>query len=192
MWSKSFRELLRRYYGVEVGIHSYGPCLWPGHLPEGTIIGNYCSLAAGIQVLRRNHTMDHISQHPFFFNSALGFVEQGLIHEVADNPLVIGHDVWIGQDAMITPGCRTIGNASVVAAGAVVASDVPAFAVVGGVPAKLIRWRFPQAIREVLTRSQWWLKPACDLAENFVLFTERLSSESADKLEKAMKVFSKS
>ena len=186
MWSQSFRNLLMKHYRVEVGIHSYGTCLWPGHLPAETRVGNYCSLADGLYALRRNHSVDRISQHPFFYNAMLGLVEPGLVHELADNPLTIGHDVWIGLNVIITPSCRTIGNSAIVAAGSVVTTDVPPFAIVGGVPAKLIRWRFPEPIREALTRSQWWLKPVWELTEYFNLFMEPASTETVAALENAL------
>lgn len=125
MWAQTCRTLVRRHYGIEVGLHSYGSCLWPGHLPEGTRIGNYCSFADGVIALRRNHTIDRISQHPFFYNSSLGLVNRGFIPESSSNPLTIGHDVWIGLNVMIMPSCRTIGNSAVIAAGAVVTGDVP-------------------------------------------------------------------
>lgn len=182
MWSQTFRSLLRRYYGIEVGIHSYGSCLWPGRLPEGTRIGNYCSLADGTVALRRNHTIDRISQHPLFYNSLLGLVERGLIRELAENPLTIGHDVWIGLNVMITPGCKSIGNSAVIAAGSVVTGDVPPFAIVGGVPAKLIRWRFSESTQELLTLSQWWLRPIWELAEHLELFMQTTTPEIAATL----------
>ena len=165
MWSTTWRELMRVHYGVEIGKHSYGPCLAPGQLPAGTSIGNYCSLAAGLQVLRRNHPVDRLSQHPFFFNAAAGLLDHDTIPPVEKNPLTIGHDVWIGQNVLIAPGCRQIGNSSVIASGAVVTADVPPFAIVGGVPAKLLRWRLSEELRAAWAQSQWWLKPVNELAD---------------------------
>ena len=186
MWSQSFRELLDRHYGVSVGLHSYGSCLWPGRLPAGTRVGNYCSLADGIVALRRNHTIDWVSQHPFFYNSTVGLVDQDLIPELSDNPLVIGHDVWIGFNTLITPGCKHIGDGAVIAAGSVVTADVPAFSIVGGVPAKPIRWRFPEPVREALARSKWWLKPVWELADQLDSFIATASPEIARTLESAL------
>lgn len=165
MWSVTYRELMCTHYGVEIGMHSYGPCLVPAYLPAGTRVGNYCSLAAGLQVFRRNHPVDRMSQHPFFFNVAAGLLDRDTIPTVKDNPLTIGHDVWIGQNVLIAPGCRRIGDGAVVASGAVVTADVPAFAIVGGVPAKLIRWRLSEERRTVWLKSEWWLKPINELAE---------------------------
>ena len=178
MWSLTFRELLRRYYDVEVGIHSYGPCLRPGYLPPGTRVGNYCSLAAGIQVLRRNHPIDRLSQHPFFFNSVTGLLDEDTIGPVTDNPLTIGHDVWLGFGVVVAPGCRTIGNGAVVAAQSVLTADVPPLAVVGGVPAKFIRWRFPQQLHDAWLGSGWWLKPVDALPLPIDSFLEPFGSGS--------------
>jgi acetyltransferase-like isoleucine patch superfamily enzyme len=177
MWSVTYRELMRKYYRVGIGMHSYGPCLLPGQVPAGTRVGNYCSLAAGIQVFRRNHPVDRISQHPFFFNAAVGLLEHDTIPGVEENPLTIGHDVWIGQNVLIAPGCRSIGDSAVVASGAVVTADVPAFAIVGGVPAKLIRWRLSEDLRAAWVRSGWWLKPVSELAKPLDAFVGPFSCD---------------
>ena len=67
----------------------------------------------------------------------------------------MGHDVWIGAGVKFRGGV-TVGTGAIVAAGSVVTKDVPPYAIVGGVPAKLIRWRFPEAERERLLASEWW------------------------------------
>jgi virginiamycin A acetyltransferase len=186
MWSQTFRELMISHHNVKIGFHSYGTCLWPGRLPPGTRVGNYCSLANGIVALRRNHTIGRISQHPLFYNSVLGIVDRGLIPEHSDNPLTIGHDVWIGLNVLIAPGCKSIGNSAVIAAGSVVTADVPSFAIVGGVPAKLIRWRFPESIQEALTLSQWWLRPIWELSKHFELFMQTTTPEIAAALKNCL------
>ena len=171
MWSLTYRELMQTHYGVEIGMHSYGPCLVPGYLPPGTRVGNYCSLANGLYALRRNHPVDRLSQHPFFFNAAAGLLDCDTIPSVADNPLSIGHDVWIGHNVLIAPGCRSIGDSAIVAAGAIVTADVPSFAIVGGVPAKFLRWRISDESRKAWLLSQWWLKPVGELAGQLDSFT---------------------
>lgn len=182
MWSCSYRHLLKRYYGLEVGMHSYGDPIWPGGLPEGTRIGNYCSLAAGIAVFRRNHPINRMSQHPFFYNAATGMLNGDTIQAVRDNPLVIEDDVWIGANVIITPGCRIIGLGAVVAAGSVVTKDVPPFAVVGGNPARRIRDRFPEDIQQVLRESRWWEHSIEDLKLVLSLFLKDATIEGARAL----------
>ncbi len=162
VWSQSFRQLIKFYYGIEIGAYSYGPCLKPGRLPAGTRIGNYCSLGPNIQVFRRNHPLHFASLHPFFFNSRLGVVERDSIELEQQNPLNIMHDVWIGADTIITPGCHYIGIGAVVAAGAVLTKDVSAYTVVGGNPAKFIKKRFTEEVCSELLRSCWW---KCELSE---------------------------
>ena len=178
MWSETYRELMKVHYDVEIGNYSYGPCLQPGNLPAGTRVGNYCSLADGIKVLRRNHPVDRISQHPFFFNATIGLFDSDTISSVADNPLTIGHDVWIGLGVTIAPGCMNIGNSAVIAAGAIVTKDVPPFAIVGGIPAKMIRWRISEELQFEWERSKWWLKPVNELSGQLDAFIKPFHIDS--------------
>ena len=185
MYSPTLRALLEEYYGVSVGRYSYGICLNPGALPPGTRVGNYCSLAAGLQIFRRNHPFDRISQHPFFYNHECGLVADDNIPDVTANPLRIGHDVWIGQNAIITPSCKSIGDSAVIAAGAVVTADVPAFGIVGGVPAKLLRYRLPDELQRLISETEWWLKSLPELKEFLPLFFKTLSAEDAKQFHTA-------
>jgi virginiamycin A acetyltransferase len=187
MYSCSLRLILKKYYQVEAGMYSYGPCLKPGMLPPGTVVGRYSSFAVGINIFRRNHPKDRISTHPFFFNHFLGFLAKDTIEEIGENPLYIGHDVWIGYGATILPGCRKIGNGAIVGAGAVVTKDVTAFTVVGGNPAKVIAQRFSAEIAEVITRSEWWSKSVEDLIPAFPLFNQPMTSDSALQFSELLK-----
>lgn len=163
--SKTLRRLLQKFHRVEIGKYSYGSCMTPHVLPPHSYVGNYCSFAAGLRVLRRNHPAGFISQHPFFFNSKLGLVSRDAVEQIEDNPLRIGHDVWIGSDVLILPGCKHIGDGAIVGAGAVVTRDVPAFTVFAGNPARLVRDRFSQETRRLIERSKWWHLPLRDLIE---------------------------
>lgn len=156
MHSVTFRRILKTYHGVAVGRYSYGDVMKPGVLPPGSVVGAYCSVGTGLIVRRRDHPLDRPFLHPFFYNSALGLLMRDTISLDTDNPLTIGNDVWIADRVTIVGGCRQIGNGAVIAAGAVVTKDVPAYAVVGGVPARLIRMRFgPDRIAEI-EASRWW------------------------------------
>lgn len=121
-------------------------------------IGSFCSI--GQEVLiggLATHPLDWLSSHPAFYSTKkqanITFTAKDLIQE--QNNVVIGHDVWIGARAMILDNCK-VGNGAVIAAGAVVVKDVPAFAIVGGVPAKIIRYRFPPETIESIESSKWW------------------------------------
>jgi len=104
-------------------------------------------------VLNRNHPMDRLSTHPFFFNSKLGYVAEDNMKSAS---LEISHDSWIGANALIAPGCSRIGLGAVVGAGSIVTKNVPDFAVVAGNPARIIRYRFPDPICDLVRKSEWW------------------------------------
>jgi len=126
--SWTLRRLIEQHFDVRVGAHSYGPCLTPGAFPPDVTVGRYVSIAPGVRVFRRNHPFERLTMHPYFYNAKMGVVENDTIES---NPLWIGHDSWIGADAIITPGCCEIGIGAVIGAGAIVTKDVPAFAIVG-------------------------------------------------------------
>jgi acetyltransferase-like isoleucine patch superfamily enzyme len=153
-FSATARRILERYQGVRIGAFSYGGCFIPGAFPAGVSIGRYVSIAGGVRVFLRNHPMDRLSMHPFFYNRLLGIVPADTI---TTGSLSIEHDSWVGENVIVTPGCHRIGLGAVVGAGAVVTKDVPDFAVVAGNPARLIRSRFADPVCELIRNSQWWL-----------------------------------
>jgi virginiamycin A acetyltransferase len=160
-YSATLRDILETYHGVRVGAYSYGECLLPYSFPAGVIIGRYVSIASGVRVFLRNHPLDRLSLHPFFFNSQFGWIRKD---SIPFGTLEIGHDAWIGGEALITLGCTRIGIGAVVAAGAVVTKDVPDFAIVGGNPARVIRFRFEKATIAVILSSQWWERSPAECA----------------------------
>ncbi len=131
---------------ISVGNGSYGPVevhRWNG-IGEGLTIGNYVSIAYGTKfILGGNHALDTLSSYP------IRAMKWGEIEAISKGPIVVEDDVWIGTDAIILSGL-TIGRGAIVAAGSVVTKSVPAFAIVGGNPARIIRYRFPDAIIEKL------------------------------------------
>ena len=163
MRSGTLRSIMARYHGIEIGAHSYG-CFDPVRFPPGTRIGRYVSVGPGVEAYRRNHPLDRLSLHPYFYNPACGAAKSA---DVPTANLEIGADAWIGARALILPGCRRIGRGAVIAAGAVVTRDVPDYAVVGGNPARHIRYRFAPGAIEAAERSQWWLKPPGWLARHY-------------------------
>ena len=170
-YSATLREILSRYHGVSAGAYSYGEGLIPGAFPAGVTIGRYVSIAEGVRIYRRNHPTGRLSTHPFFFNSRLGWVAED---NVAFLPLTIEHDAWIGARAVVTAGCTRIGVGAVVGSGAVVTRDVPDFAVVAGVPAKVLRFRFPEDVRKAVLRQRWWEHSVVELSHRFPEMTNPL------------------
>lgn len=114
-----------------------------------TIIGNYCSVAPFVSIGPGEHPLDLISTSGVMLNAC------NLKYDLISKETVIGSDVWIGTHVVILRGVH-IGNGAVIAAGAVVTKDVPDYAIVGGVPAKLIRYRHPEGIVRKLQEIKWW------------------------------------
>jgi acetyltransferase-like isoleucine patch superfamily enzyme len=135
-------------------------------------IGKFCSIGNGI----KNHLGNHpsrvfVSSHPAFYspNAPTGaFVEREYFEEFGKN-VSIQNDVWIGAGALLMDGV-TVGNGAIVAARSVVTKDVPPYAIVGGTPAKLIRYRFDEEEIELLEKSQWWNKDLSWIEKNVGLF----------------------
>lgn len=124
-------------------------------------IGRYCSISSNVNVAIGKHpSKDWVSTHPAFFSPrqqcGLSYVTECLFDETTGNT-VIGNDVWIGYGATILGGAH-IGDGAIVAAGAVVTKDVPPYAIVGGVPAKVIQYRFSDDEIKRLEKIKWWEK----------------------------------
>lgn len=151
-YSGVLRSLYKSIYNIHIGIGSYG-CFNVEQFPEGTKIGNYCSIGPRVYYLYSNHPMDTASTHPLFYNKVLGFLKEDRIERVK---LTVGNDVWIGANTTITRGCTFIGNGAVIGAGSVVTHNVPAYSIVVGNPARVIRYRFTDDIRQKLDKSLWY------------------------------------
>jgi probable biosynthetic protein (TIGR04098 family) len=150
--SLALRRYFERTYGIKVGLYSIGGFdRW--RIPPDTVIGRYCSIAKSARLLDANHPMDALSTHPYFYLKEFGLVPGDLAHL---QPPVVEDDVWLGHNCVITPSCHRIGRGAIVGAGAVVMSDVPAYAVMAGAPARLIRYRFPPETIAALEASRWW------------------------------------
>lgn len=127
------------------------------------IIGKFCSIACGAKFLFNcaNHTLKSLSTYtfPLFFEE--WNLQKSDVASAWDNKgdIVIGHDVWIGYEAVIMGGV-TIGNGAIIGARAVVTKDVEPYSIVGGVPAKEIRKRFTPEVIKCLQELQWWNWPA--------------------------------
>lgn len=122
-------------------------------------IGKFCSIACGAKFLfnSANHTLSSLSTYPFpLFFEEWGLEKKG-VTKAWDNKgdIVIGNDVWIGYEAVILAGV-TIGDGAIIGTRAVDTKDVPPYTIVGGVPAKPIKRRFPEEAISALLEIQWW------------------------------------
>lgn len=152
-FSSTARMIMQRYFQVSIGAYSYGSCFTQGAFQPNVTIGRYVSVGPDVLVYRRDHPIDHLSTHPFFFNSRLGYVSN---ERFSFATLEICADAWIGARVVVTPGCSRIGIGSIVGAGAVLTRDVPDFSIVAGVPARSLRSRFPADVSSAILRSKWW------------------------------------
>ena len=111
-------------------------------------IGNYVSIAPGVQfLLGVNHQINTFTTFPLYSR----FVKRSAVDAVNKGPLIIEDEVWIGTDAILFSGVR-VGKGAIISAGAIVTKDVPPYAIVGGTPAKLIKYRFSEdVIAELMT-----------------------------------------
>lgn len=146
-------------------------------------IGRFCSISSDVRVINGRHAFKHpfVSTSPLFFSlhTAFGFSfvssqkyeEYIYADSVNKYPVVIGNDCWIGGGASIIEGV-TIGDGAVVLANATVTKDVPPYAIVGGVPARVIGYRYPEEIINKLLALKWWDKDEEWIMKNAELFSD--------------------
>lgn len=123
------------------------------------IIGKFCSIACGAKFIftSANHSLHSLSTYPFPIFFEEWNLDSSQVADAWDNKgdIVIGNDVWIGYEAVILSGVH-IGDGAIIGSRAVVTRDVPAYTIVGGIPAKEIKKRYDDAIIQELLKLQWW------------------------------------
>jgi acetyltransferase-like isoleucine patch superfamily enzyme len=137
------REVMRRFYGVDVGRYTYGAFKIDLSIARGTRVGSFCSLAQGVRLGGSNHPVEEVSTHPFHYMRNRGLIDHDdrALIERMNPPVVVEDDVWVGVDAIVLPGV-TVGRGAVVGAGSVVTRDVDPYTIVAGAPARVLRKRF--------------------------------------------------
>ncbi|GIN97130.1 acetyltransferase [Siminovitchia terrae] len=126
---------------------------------QNAVIGKFSNIAAMVRIGPTDHPYERPSLHHFTYRKKMfGFSEQDdhdfFEHRVSRKAF-IGHDTWIGHGAIIQPDV-TIGNGAIIGSGAIVTKDIPPYAIAVGVPAKVIKYRFPPEVIEGLQAIQWW------------------------------------
>jgi phosphonate metabolism protein (transferase hexapeptide repeat family) len=153
-----YTEVGARTSVVEATIGDYSYVVNDADIIYATI-GKFCSIAAHTRINPGNHPYWRASQAHFTYRASEYFAgevdEDAFFDWRRSHPVTLGNDVWIGHGAIVLPGV-TIGTGAIVGAGAVVTRPVGPYEIVGGVPAKAIRRRFPEAIAERLLALAWW------------------------------------
>ncbi|MDM9632796.1 CatB-related O-acetyltransferase [Robiginitalea aurantiaca] len=133
-------------------------------------VGKFCSLSSKIQVGAGRHPLNYLSSNQIFYNkNTLSNKWVKSIQYEQNLPVTIGNDVWIGTDCLIMGGVK-IGDGAVIGAKALVTKDIPPYAIVGGVPAKIIKYRFSPEIIEKLLEIKWWDFSDEKISENIEIF----------------------
>lgn len=137
-----------------------------------TSIGKFCSIGSDCKIgLGKHPAKDFVSTHPIFFSTLkqaqITFADRDYFEEFEN--IEIGNDVWIGANVIVVDGVK-IGDGVIVAAGSVITKNIPPYTIVGGVPAKIIRYRFEKEEIEKLLKLKWWDMDVKYLKNNFKKF----------------------
>ncbi len=157
---------------VIIGRHFWGslPYIVNSSTKDTVIIGNFCSFGRNCIIVPNNGHIPEEKQYERFRVStfpiaAVGGWKKEYSLPLNHNYVIFGNDVWVGVNTVFLPGVK-IGNGAIIGAGAVVTHDVPAYAIVAGVPAKVIRYRFTEEQRVKLLEIAWWNWPDKVVAAN--------------------------
>lgn len=151
----------------------WGPAITISSCNNPVTIGKFCSIAKGTTIQEYNHPTDRITTYYIgknLFQLPLSEVV------VSKGGISIGNDVWIGSNCTVTSGV-TIGTGAVIGANSLVNKDIPPYAIAGGVPARVIKYRFLPEIIQALLESEWWNLPTSDLIRNREFFMKPVNQD---------------
>lgn len=153
----AYTEVGARTSMAEVTFGDYSYVVHDSQIIYATI-GKFCSIASHTRINPGNHPLDRVVLNHFTYRASaygLGPDEAGFFDWRREHHVTLGHDVWLGHGVIVLPGV-TIGSGAAIGAGTVVTRDVPPFAIVVGNPGRILRFRFPETIRDSLLRINWW------------------------------------
>jgi amino acid adenylation domain-containing protein len=148
----TLRKLYASLYDLHIGDYTAG-CFDVNRMQMKTRIGRFTSMFPTVVIRNADHPRNTISTNALFYHPGFGFAEG---YELTRMKVEIGNDVFIGHNATILYPTKKIGDGAVIAVGSVVVEDVPPYAIVGGYPAKVLRYRFSKEKIEELLKSRWW------------------------------------
>ena len=154
---------------------------WPGSLNASYICGNFCSIASNVKVyLGGNHRTDWVTTYPFghIHTDILNTTIQG--HPATRGDVIIGNDVWIADNVTIMSGVH-VGDGAVIACNSHVVKDVEPYSIVGGNPAKFIKYRFTHKQIKSSLKIQWWNWSVKKINDNLHLLCNDKIDEFIDK-----------
>ena len=184
-YSLTIRRIFSTYHNRSVGLYSGGAAFEENSFfpePPGVTIGRYTSLARTMCAFNQDHPVAWKSTHALFYHPAFGVVNKNLM---TYTKLTIGNDVWIGHNATLLSTVSSVGDGAVIAAGSVVFKDVPPYAVVGGNPARVLRYRFDDDTISKLLESKWWEKSIDELRPSLAEFQRPFAAEHTPEREPA-------
>lgn len=158
---------------IEIGSNTtlWGPDIQVNSVKNPIRIGNFCSIARSVTIQEYYHNYNKLSTYYIGRNILGEDIEKEIL---SSGPIDIGNDVWIGTGVQIMSGI-TIGDGAVIGANSTVTHDIPPYAIVGGVPARIIKYRFSQEIIDELLRIKWWDWDIEKIKKNKTLFSENLT-----------------